>query len=905
MGIDLALPALVLGAINGVGYGLLAIGLVLVLRSSRIINFALGEIGAVGAVVLVVAVERWDVSYWAALPFALGAAALVAAGVNATVIRRLRAAPPVMALIATLGVGQLLLFLSIGLETLVRDRTRLEPPGIPAWEVGGYVVDPAHIAGLVSACVAVGGLSLFLARHRVGRSIRATTVDPELARTSGISPLTMSSLVWGISGVLSAMVAILLAPGGTPGGGTLGFWLLLRALAAVTVSGTRSVLGALAAGIAIGVVEQIVFWNTLRAGARDVVVLMVIAAAMLIRRSPAGRAANKAQWLQLVPLSASLKTIRAAAWLRRSLAAAVLGLLLLVLVLAGPTSAARFHFVFAFATVALSVGIVTGLGGQLSLAQFAVAGAGAAASIQITRVTGNFFLGTAGAAAVGAATACLLGLAVLRQREQALAVVTLAFAVAAESALFFHPMMFGDGVFPGQPIVGGVPLENAQRYVFFTFALFLVALAFSRNVWRTTLGRRLRAQRDNDEAARSFSLTPWKTRLQGYAVGGAVAGIGGVAFAHGLSSVGAATFPVESSVQAVASTALGGIATLAGPVIGALYVAGVPELLPQGYGFLATTTIGWLLTILVFPGGLLQAGATATRRLVAHGQRAPTPPALSDVSGVPTLALIRRPPEAREIDALLHVRSVSKAYRDVVALDEVELSVAPGDAITIIGPNGAGKTTLFDVISGLVSPDAGRVLYDGVDITRWAAERRAAAGLVRSFEDAALFPTLTVRDSVRLALELHARSSVTRALIRGDAVERASAGEAAELMHLFGLAPYAGRPVGALSTGMRRLTELACMVALKPRLLLLDEPASGLAQSELEPLVDIVTSVKRHLGLTLMVVEHNLVVGTGLGSRILELREGRIASERGRTEIARSSGLSPRTGRSDSGMIDP
>jgi branched-chain amino acid transport system ATP-binding protein len=229
---------------------------------------------------------------------------------------------------------------------------------------------------------------------------------------------------------------------------------------------------------------------------------------------------------------------------------------------------------------------------------------------------------------------------------------------------------------------------------------------------------------------------------------------------------------------------------------------------------------------------------------------------------------------------VLEVEGLVKRFGAVVALDEVALAVPAGRILGIIGPNGAGKTTLFDAISGFVTLDRGRVRLDGQDVTRLGPDRRARRGLGRSFQDARLFPSLTVAEALGLALErtVEVRDPVAAALgVRAVArSERCVAGRVSEIIDRMGLGAFADSFVSELSTGTRRLVDLACVLAHEPTVLLLDEPSSGIAQREAEALGPVLVDIRDQTGAALVVIEHDLPLVAGIAEEMVALDLGRV-----------------------------
>jgi ABC-type branched-subunit amino acid transport system ATPase component len=237
-------------------------------------------------------------------------------------------------------------------------------------------------------------------------------------------------------------------------------------------------------------------------------------------------------------------------------------------------------------------------------------------------------------------------------------------------------------------------------------------------------------------------------------------------------------------------------------------------------------------------------------------------------------------PNGRGGRAEIEVRGLSLSFGGNNALNDVTLHADHGEIVGIIGPNGAGKTTLFDVVSGFLRPDAGRVELGGVDITDRTASARARLGLGRSFQDSRLFSGLTVRDAVAVSLERFTDvSDPFNAMLRLPLqvrTETAVMERVDELLDLFGLDRYADNLVSELSTGSRRLVDLAAVVALQPSVVLLDEPSSGVAQREVEAMVGLLRNVRDRLHATMLVVEHDIAFIAELADRMVAMDQGAV-----------------------------
>ncbi|HAM55285.1 MAG TPA: ABC transporter ATP-binding protein [Candidatus Rokubacteria bacterium] len=238
--------------------------------------------------------------------------------------------------------------------------------------------------------------------------------------------------------------------------------------------------------------------------------------------------------------------------------------------------------------------------------------------------------------------------------------------------------------------------------------------------------------------------------------------------------------------------------------------------------------------------------------------------------------------------ALLETTRVRKWFGDTHAVDDVDFVVNQGELLGLIGSNGAGKTTLVNLISGLLRPDAGRIVFDGVDVTRQSVHERIREGIARSFQLVNLFDQMTVQDNV--ALTIFAREGKTRRMTALAERDRAVLDEAGEVLQRFGLESKARMLAGGLAQGERKLLDVAVAYALRPKLLFLDEPTSGVSTREKAPIMDIIRSVVRAGGITAVIVEHDMDVVFRIADRITVLHEGKVIAD-GRPDEVRGDRL--------------
>jgi branched-chain amino acid transport system ATP-binding protein len=245
--------------------------------------------------------------------------------------------------------------------------------------------------------------------------------------------------------------------------------------------------------------------------------------------------------------------------------------------------------------------------------------------------------------------------------------------------------------------------------------------------------------------------------------------------------------------------------------------------------------------------------------------------------------------DLRESPELLRLTDVTRRFGGINAVSRVDLSVRTGEILGFIGPNGAGKTTLFDIISGFTTVDRGEVHLDGVDITRMSPQHRSALGLGRSFQDAALFGALTVEQTLSVAHErwLDVRNPLMEALWLPATFETEESVRASvdAIIEAFGLGAYRSKFVHELSTGSRRIVDIACLVAHRPRLVLLDEPSSGIAQREAEALGPVIKQMRDDLDLTVMIIEHDMPLLAAVSDRLVAMEQGSVIATGGVSDV--------------------
>jgi ABC-type branched-subunit amino acid transport system ATPase component/ABC-type branched-subunit amino acid transport system permease subunit len=906
----------VIGVVRGLIVSLIAMGIVLVYRSSRVINFAVGDLGVPAAALLAVMVGKSHWPYWPSLFLALLTGTLTGTIVELAVIRRLFRAPRVIVLVATIGVAELARAVTLTLPGYRTGRLQnaFPSPITTQWHLGSVTIKGSQLLALLVVPVIATALWWLLGRTRFGVAVRASSTNSDLARLTGVSPKLMSTAIWTIAGFLSAISIVLYATEQASSDlVSVGPETLLLGLTAALIGGMRSFPRAVAGAVGTGVLYQLLvynFPNTVGLVQFVLLILVLVLVARMSRADDAG-AESFAFAPRVVPVPERLRQIW---WVRRmpQLVSAVALLLAIVLPLVVRES---FHhqtyaIILGFALCAVSVTVLTGWAGQLSLGQMAFAGIGALSAAAFVRgVSVNIGWRSTRlirgelpkvpfvpALFLGALVACLIAVAVgagaLRVKGLLLAISTMAFAIAAQSYIFPRPLFAGTEnsltVQLPRGKLGPLDLAHLNRnYYYFTLAALVAVLLLVGHLRRTGIGRTIIGVRENEPAASAFSVSPTRAKLTAFAVAGFVAGLGGAILGGVAVTIGYADrfFRIEDSLTIVAVAVIGGLGSLAGAVGGALWVVGLPAFWPSNKTVpLFTSSIGLLIILLYIPGGFTQIGYWLRSSVVSWLEKRLPPTPAKTLTAPPaslTRAADREGVRTNADGSVLTTHGLTVRFGGIVAVDGVDFHADHGEVIGLIGTNGAGKSTLLNAIGGYVN-STGRVQLLGNDVGRLPAHRRAHLGLGRTFQAATLFPELTVRETVQLALEARQATPFWGSLLwlpRATRAERAKRADAAELIDFLGLGRYADRFIAELSTGTRRIVELASVLAVAPRVLCLDEPTAGVAQREAEAFGPLIKRVQQELDATLILVEHDLPLILALSDRVYCMEAGAVIAE--------------------------
>jgi sulfate-transporting ATPase len=533
--------------------------------------------------------------------------------------------------------------------------------------------------------------------------------------------------------------------------------------------------------------------------------------------------------------------------------------------------------------VFLSVVVVTGYAGQISLGQFGVAGCAA--------LLAGIFSGQVGlplplvmllVIIIVLPVGIVLGIPAFRARGMSLAIATLGLAEVVNDAILSNPSVTNGsaGVTTRSPELFGYsinPIMHPNRYAIFAFLVFTIGALVTLAFRRSHIARRWLAVRANERAAASLGVSVITSKASALCLGAALAGAGGVLFAFSGPIVSFTGYGSDASIDAVVLTMIGGIGFLAGAFNGALIASGglltlaVSQYLGWSYG-----AIGLLSGILVIINVITApSGAAYNVQLLLQRLRRKAPAA------APTFAVRdddERPSHAPASDKL-SVECVSIRFGGIQALDNVSLTVSSSQIVGLIGPNGAGKTTLVDAISGFSGGYSGVIALNGAQLNRKAPTMRARMGLSRAFQSIEMFEDLSLYDNLRVGAEVCIRvwARPGPRMLAGRR-QLALPPACADAVEQFGLAGHLGGLPSELSYGQRRLASIARALASDPKFILLDEPAAGLGQGDRVVLESFLRRLADSYHLGVLLIEHDVPLVLAVCDSIVALDFGKVVA---------------------------
>lgn len=890
-----------LGLINGLINGLLAAGFVLVYKSNRFLNLAHAQLGALSALLLAKFVNDQGWNFWLALAVCLPVGIATGLVVESQLVRRARRVTrsPVRLLILTVGVTQILLALTYvpGLTPNSSSGKAFPEPYTSHLRLLGVHLDGMSVLALVLVPAVLVGLTAFLGLSSMGKQIRAAANNPESALLCGISVNRVSLITWGVAGGLSALSAVLSGPTtSTFNTAAVGPQLLVVAMGAAAFGAFVSLPLAVGGGVALGLINQVVLAISKNGGTSELWVVGTILLVILVRGkeiskvfAASGAAVPERPVVRIPDVLRGDPVIRYYRW-----AVSVGGVAVAAALPKLPYFRAnRFLLilVLVYALIGLALTMLIGWGGQISLGHFAVVGVGAYLTARWAGHGWSLAALVVVVGAVGAAVTAVVGLPALRVRGLTLAVTTIGFAVIGPEWLYRQSWLGGASANTDpvtRPAIAiGLGSARSDLTVYYLALVVLIAVVLAASSLRRSIaGRKLLAVRDNERASAAFGLTPATAKLALLALSGFVAGVAGVFFAIAWQHLNTAQFSPDASTAVLAVPVIGGLGSIGGALAASVllymntffvgpHVSRLFGSFGNNIGFLLILGgLGTVATMLQFPNGIAGEASKAWQKYLDRKAETVTRDEVPDSAADP-----------------LTVTDIVVHFGGIKALNGTAITVRRGEIVGLIGPNGAGKTTLMNVISGLLTPDAGSVRIFGREVSDLPSDMRASYGVARSFQDASLFAGLTVLETIEVAISHREKSGMIPALLAAPWVrssDRDTRRAAEAIVQEFGLTPWADSLAGQLSTGTRRICDLAAQVAAQPKLLMLDEPTGGVAQREAEAFGPLVRRIRDDLDCSILIIEHDMPLLMGLCDRVYAMVLGEVVAEGSPEEIRNS-----------------
>lgn len=881
-------------------YAMFALGIVVIYRASRILNLAHGAMAAMPAY-LAYSMSGAGLPMTVVFPAAICSGALLGAIVERLVLRPLRAESQTAQTVGTVAVLGVLVAITAkvwGTAPLIAPT--LFPKG--SFKLGNSVMQYGEI-GLLGVSVVVSlALAALLRFTDIGLAMRGAAENPRAASLMGVDPNGTTAAAWAIGGAVAALAGVLLAavtnlePYNLP-------QQVLPAFVAALLGGLGSLGGAMAGALIVGITQGLVQGVGSigeQPGVAQLVLTILALVVMALRgkrfagsdeaagRVPARKPPRK---LNLRAPGVWITGVALLAWPWIPLPSSMEGL---ADSLHGDAALAGIYTV-----VAVSLVVLTGWVGQISLAQGTFVGLSAfVTGIAVRDLGVPFPLNLPIAAAAAGLAALLLGLVALRVRGLYLAVATLIFGWMADSYLFKQTWLVGEGgssaignTIVGRP--GNFPsFDLTQRRIFYYVALAAaaIAIAAAANLRDSRTGRSMFAVRGSELAAASLGINVRRTKLAAFAMSGVLAGVAGNLIMIDQRTANADRFSFKASLLFLSIAAVGGLTRLGGAAAAAALFAGLNELFFRFEflgGYLEIVSGGLLLAAVLVSSAPARARiAKLTKRGDSHDS---APQAMLSAPQLPERASDSS--DASTATLALEVEHVTVQFGGLIALEDATLRVEQQQIVGLIGPNGAGKTTLFNAICGMNSPRAGSVALYGRNVDGLDVHERAAIGIGRTFQAIQLFKEASVHDNLMVATHLHGSTGMlSHMMITGKALrdEEAARERVRAASAICGLDQVLDAKAGDMPFGVLRMVEIARVLVTGSRLMLLDECASGLDERESDRLSELLLALRDGLGMSLLVVEHDVRFVTGLSDRIYVLDQGRMIASGTPAEVRRN-----------------
>ncbi len=847
-------PFLIAGLVSGSVYGLAGTGLVLTYKTSGVFNFAHGALATIAAYLFYTLHVQHGLS-WPVSAVVCVLALGVGMGFTFELFaRRIVKAPIAQRIAGTVGA---LILVEAGATLIYGTNPLVIPPYLPhgSFTIGGVVATVDQVIVVAVGVVATGVLYIFLQRSRTGIAMRAVVDDPDLISLSQFNPHSIRRGAWTVGCVLATLAGVLIAPSLSldPTQLTL---LVVQAFGAAAIGRFTSLpltyVGGLVLGVASSVATKYVGNNQFLGGLPASIPFIVLFLVLIVTPKARLRLAS----VRRIPTNLS----RARMPGRVQVLAAIPPLALAAVV----PFIAKGHVVvwasgLAFVILFASMVLLVRVAGQVSLCHVAFAAIGAST---FARLAGPhhwpWFLALLLAALCVVPIGAILAIPASRLPILYLGLATLGFGLLVQQMFYGTNLMFSavaQGLTVGRPHLGGLDLTSDRAFYYLVLVAAVLSVAVISILIRTRLGRVLVGLSDSPLALNALGADERVTRVLVFCLSAFFAGLSGALYAGVLGNVSEQTFdPLASLTYLVVIVIAVGDPVWAS-IGAAVGIAVIPGYIENGHASQYLQVAFGLIAI-----GVAIAPRHQKLRAAIEGRLGSwLAPLRQDTAAPKEVATSAAVGLARRDSAELDVRGVNVLFGGLRAVNQVSLQAKPGVITGLIGPNGAGKTTTFNVCSGLVTPTDGEVRFAGRNLRQLGAAKRARLGLGRTFQHTELFTSMTVKENVALGCEASmAGASPWSQLIDqpGERKHRESTVTAA--LDLCGITDLESVPAASLSTGQRRMVELARAIASPARLLLLDEPSAGLDQSETREFGAILRRTRDDLGLGILLVEHDM-----------------------------------------------